>query len=734
MEMWVPRPDCRQRLCAVTVMLAIALRLDQTHRFPRKDDGTRQGQMGSETTTKVSGVRKKSGVGDRPVADRKRRKTQAKGSDRNASEVAGNVELSGQAIGKEENTDVSSVDFQVDAFRQIIFLPLTLSHPAISACSATTTMKQDIEGVAKALHADARWTRLDDPLNPSGSPEIDPFAYGEFVYFHEFIQTLIYGREGEERGTDLTVFERRDLQSLTITLNKSLLGSKEYITGKFTARLAIDRLRLMLFNTGVAVAMIELSGAPGCISADELAQGLPFSLAHIMAIQNGVRRVYPPYFKKEKDGTLSMPEYPSKWVLEAEDGTCCTFEETASDFLKIVGGPPAAPGKHPPPRIDPLARIWSHALSPLKIAGAEGVDPREPDVFRQVVDERMPSMTFILAPKAKDVRQSDLERLCFMDNPGGDHPYSKAFIERTWSDHIYDRHWYGGGGTRYLISGYGFVVLGNDSPGNDFFSSVIGQHFRRMYAQMGLLLHFQHAMLIAISGWVSQAVANFEGDAKRKDLRRAMQAIQQDFLGFVQRYRFTNVSNQIQARELYTKWQHHIGVDEIYAEVAAQLKDANDFLDQQQQQAQTEAALAQTEAGLLLNKVAALGLGVGVPLTFLGAIDAGKIYGRFKLEKDEPKAFTCKPASEFGFQCAETKEAAVPWQFPDKKEYALLAHDTGVALISVCLGLFAVNCVARYVVRDTDTGKNSIRRWTSHLGLAAFIGCCCAFIAKHILG
>ena len=66
---------------------------------------------------------------------------------------------------------------------------------------------------------------------------------------------------------------------------------------------------------------------------------------------------------------------------------------------------------------------------------------------------------------------------------------------------------------------------------------------------MGLLAHFELATLLAFSTRISRAVAHYEPrSVSAEEFEGWMQAIEDKFLQFVHRFRFTGVSNHLQGQ------------------------------------------------------------------------------------------------------------------------------------------------------------------------------------------
>ena len=64
-----------------------------------------------------------------------------------------------------------------------------------------------------------------------------------------------------------------------------------------------------------------------------------------------------------------------------------------------------------------------------------------------------------------------------------------------------------------------------------------------------------------------------------KRFKRQIRRATETFLRFTHRYWFHQVSTQDQAKELFRMWSHHLGTDDLYAEVRTEIQDMSDYLD-----------------------------------------------------------------------------------------------------------------------------------------------------------
>lgn len=500
----------------------------------------------------------------------------------------------------------------ISHYREILVLPLILRHT------------ENPEEIVRALTArlagktgEGAWSEITNPLKHLGG--LDQQAYEEYLYFYGFIQEFLYGPQPAQAGSAATsrgstdcwtrrLFERRDLTHLTVELRPE---KGPYAKERLLVTLNVDRMHLSLFGAGVAIFMVELSAAPqGAVKVNGGASE-DLNLAHVLSLRNALRRAYPPFFER-KNGVLTVSQYPAirRW-LRRDGREPFSDADKPEQYLEDFSTAPATP----------LARIWRHALQPLTITGAPGAGAGS---WSQITDDRMPSFLFLVSSEAGQLTAGEWARLCYVDEPGEGLPYSAAWLDGFKRRHCFDMHWYkacgkGFYGTRYLFTSYSFAAV---MTPDDVFTDAIQCHFRRHYFQLGLLNYFQFAALLAMSSWISDAVARYGSNERKEDLRRVMGDLQQRFLVFMQRCWFTNVSNHLQAREMYSRWRSEIGAEALYQEVAQQLGDAWQFLD-------AEAQAIQAEAATRLSVIATLAAVVGLPIAGLALAD-DSMFHKFK--------------------------------------------------------------------------------------------------------
>jgi len=192
--------------------------------------------------------------------------------------------------------------------------------------------------------------------------------------------------------------------------------------------------------------------------------------------------------------------------------------------------------------------------------------------YQQLTDERIPTMSYFAVPDPSKISEGDYYRLTFVDDAADSpipntFPYNHAFLEKTQANYRYER--FGHYGTTYLACGYGFTAVGKDDW---FFTSIVHHHFRHHYFRMGLLAHYQRAALLYFADELSNAIKDLSGEEpsqelQNSDFRKHVEEIQMGFLKFRSRAFFPEVSNQLQAQELWKFWFDHLNTEVLFEAV-----------------------------------------------------------------------------------------------------------------------------------------------------------------------
>lgn len=532
---------------------------------------------------------------------------------------------------------------KVNHFQQIYLWPLVLQSIDPREPNTGLAAKRAVEATAASLRAPgSRWTEADDLLDhlPNTEGHDCEHSYAEFVYVHDFVQAVLFRKSGP--GAPIRLYRRTDLAGVTIVLE----------TGRF--QFVVPRCNLYLFQNGTVILAVEFdSGAkPFVEPGPNGGERRPLSFADVQDVADKARRCYAPYFS---GGAAQVVPRQVIW-LDALDRPICgggTPPGICEEFRRLRD---IEAGKI---RTAPVFQHWRELIAPLQLAGYEEENSRGP-VWRQIVDERIPAMSFVSLtnaaeehghyrlpkknPKQPDdkfwrmqdlrtVSRGDWIRLCYADgadypplgHPPAPLPYSPAFLENFEADACYDRHFPSEAtcsATRFMFAGYHFAVVG----AGEFFDGVLIHHFRRHYFQMALVLQMEFASLLAISSRISESVRDLHtalAGPRRKGLREEAVAdpytafrkriicIEEDFLETLHLFRLTGLSNQIQPREMFDKWRKAMDIGALFRDLKEELDAASQFLLSNEQ-------LDRAEAANNLSTLAAIGVALGLAFSFLG--------------------------------------------------------------------------------------------------------------------
>ncbi len=545
-------------------------------------------------------------------------------------------------------TDLPASAVPVHAFREILFWPLSLE---LSQADATGSTSQAVaDSWDHIVRPGSKWARVFDPAEHLAPPVVARQADGglsksdleglrawqanalaEGLYFHDFVSDFLFRPPAKcSPANDFRLFRRTDISEICVAW-KSLVRT-----------LTVARLNLYVFRTGAAILVLEVfvpAPPPGTITYD------CWSLAEVQDFHDLFRRSHVSYTMPggapggvvDRVALIQTKDRKSERTLHISYMSKDAHSRSAEAYA------PHGTGKVPRREANILSH-WVALLDdalPLKATQPSGKDGT---VWQHISDERLPTMLFVsltnydaLEENIKyyfdNLRRGDFVRLCMADSSGSDdYPCTAEAVADFEERHTYD--WFRSWGTRYMTSGYAFVAIG---AGTDF-DTFVAEHFRRHYFQMGLLLQFEMASLLAKSRAISQAALRFQNHSSglssasnanagfvqfSNDIRR----IQQEFLLFVHRFRFTGVSHQAQGIALYDKWRDRLRLPALFDDIEAELRTSTEFQHSEWQRQEAEAtkkqqyaAERQADAANKLATIATFTVMLGFPLALL-AVD-----------------------------------------------------------------------------------------------------------------
>lgn len=515
----------------------------------------------------------------------------------------------------------TSADIEVRELRLLLILPLVLREP------------HRLEEAVSALQAAGTdWLPLCDlsahaapvvPGKTSASGE-QAARYAEFVYFHDFVQQILFKANAAGPGEPVRLFRHRRVKSARVTLPQDG-ESVEY-------DMSVERALLYLFGSGSAAFVAELrfpadrKVVPGNGPLREL------TLADALRLADLIRRTYPPYFVVGDDN-CEAGGVPTHFTWCDGQGKAAFPAEPAIDLDKAYD----FTFHQTTPRTAPMLAHWRQILSPLTIAGYGATADTSPPEWRQVVDERIPLMSYVSLTGASSrwtqlpeaagadqlrglpsdqadlhmVNRGDWVRLCCADPPGSAAlPYNPEFLATFETDACYDRFFpseASNSSSRIMFTGYHMNLTG----AGWFFDTLMVEHFRRHYFQMGLVVNMELASVLAISSRITEATKTYvakrgagEGEKRKAagEFRKSMAQIERDFLELTHLYMFRGLSNQIQPMELYAKWRQQLNLDALYEDLKGELDAAMKVVqtDDEAERSERSMHLGQTANALAL--------------------------------------------------------------------------------------------------------------------------------------
>jgi len=491
----------------------------------------------------------------------------------------------------------------VTSFHQTLLWPLLLRnlHPSNRAADFLAGRLPKSRGSGR----DAKQVWEEVKPEHDDKAVIHDQPYEEVLYFHPFVRDFLYG-DGRTPSAKRPMrrFRRCDIDQVQLDWTEIVRDDKGRETeSPVTVPLRVRRIELYVFSTGVMVLVVEVG------TAEE--KTLP--LDHALTIQQQFRHAYPGFWKGEKPGKCLDSV---TWSCNDKPLTRCGTDsrQQSYDFT--------AKGAEPPVSFH-FCQL-RHPLQPF-----DGRTSKEL-TYQQIVDNRMPSMSFFGVTDPRQIAESDMERLASLDGPGNGFAYAKDFIDHSDARTFYDRFWCDDPkdgkqwqSTRYAISGYAFVMIGDgrqDTTGEnagtnvEFTNEAFGMlsHFRQHYFKLCLIAHYQRASLLMFAHRLAEATAKrkerMDGTERHradvdKQFRISIQSIQRDFELFRSKYWFTDVSNQLQGQELFDLLIAQLKTESFFDQVMDELDRLNNSL---MMTAQDRTADMQTGLAILGTVIAVL--------------------------------------------------------------------------------------------------------------------------------
>lgn len=477
----------------------------------------------------------------------------------------------------------------VKAFHHTLLWPVLMRGPA----GFKEEADQNIDAFVTAFESSG-WV---EQVGESNGVHRD-HTYSEVVYFHPFVRDFLF-------GDGLTTKDKRAVRRFTrsdVTGLKVVIKPKEDSDdGKFELELKVERAELLLLRPRVAILLVEVSNrdlqAKFVSGQDPTVTDArtPLTLDQVLLLQSRLRHIYPPYFEGTAHGDCPAEV---KWQglpesTEVEKYTPDTPLGTFDAFTRVGAEPPV---------YDHWRQWFGCGVKPLRSANDRAAGGL---LLQQLLDDRMPGLSFLAVSNPEAIDPTDLDCLPAFDPPGL--IYDPAFNAalRGGFQYLRFRHY----GTTFYGDGTSFAVVCNTTP----FSETLLGHFRRHYTHLAVIAHFQHAALLYFADELAETakmLANRKTESEFSDegWRYRIRVIQHRFLKFRARGYFTEVSNQVQGKDLFAFWLRHLGTAALFDRVAATNSQVYDALESFE-------AHQMSDAQVWLGKIAGFGGAVSLALS-----------------------------------------------------------------------------------------------------------------------
>jgi hypothetical protein len=404
-------------------------------------------------------------------------------------------------------------------------------------------------------------------------------GYREFVYFLPYVQRFLYGfgeAENPMMRSSLHIFTRSDIAKVRITLR----------AGCKPIDFDVHRVRLTFFyDVDIALFALEIG-----------ANDLP--LADAVETMDRFGRPYPPYWVGDEQGAHCTNEV--QFIGRDGELIAASDYNDREKYVSLVRDI----------KQTPLSIHWEHLLQPMVPAYLGGGVIQ----YYQIENKRFPIMSYLAFDDPHKLTRGDFTRIGFTAKWGDSEtlPYAEKFLANFEEKHCYDRYWDPSSlemNTRYTFCGVAFAMI---TKRNDERTDLLSS-FRHQFFQIGTIANFHKGALLNLSNRFSVAVELLKvGDYESvREFKRNVREALELFLRFNHRYWFHEISNQVQAHDIFRRWSHQLGSDELYAEVREEAQDINQYLD-------AERTRKASDNAMRLTVVSACGMVGTVATGFLG--------------------------------------------------------------------------------------------------------------------
>jgi len=471
-------------------------------------------------------------------------------------------------------------------------------------------------------------SREEETEPEKGTEPEDCFNYDEYSYFHEYIRKTLFTFKTDVQDSSWNFSEDTDAVSyffryplvvpatFRIDIVSKLDDCGQPVEGyRNSYSLTIKGITLRLFKTGVVILCFELHNH----SYNQLED--------ILRINDFGRRVYPQFMEAS---TLKVPkekfladaitiELKDKLIEESFDFEYFRFSTDQERILKVgrhivdLFGETFSKQYYITPIIDDrMFTLCWYANDELvqRLIAKSGFSNRENE---NKYPYRRAKQSDSGIPEGEYCFESAEEwfRFVFIDGQGCSCPEDKmrrelvaASTYRRWAPF----------GTLYGVSRYSLMCLTTAWDGSEF----LREHMRRHYRQMSELVLAQRASMIVFSSRISEISGRIDDlrstDNKRQEISSIndeIRTLQGDYIGFVNRLWFDEITPQEQGIEIYDMAIKNMRLKEQMQELKEEIRELYEFMEMQE-------ANSINDTMLKLNQIATYAVPISLVLAFWG--------------------------------------------------------------------------------------------------------------------
>ncbi|MBI5207094.1 MAG: hypothetical protein HY934_04810, partial [Candidatus Firestonebacteria bacterium] len=374
--------------------------------------------------------------------------------------------------------------------------------------------------------------------------------YNEFYYFHPNVQKVIFNKNTFQKHKSMRYLIREDFKFLEAKFYGS--NNKE-----ITVMTEIKSIDLHLFDNQIGLITI---------TTQKHQNNNETTFENFLQYNDTVRRIYPPFLGDNSTQTTKEKRLlPTQIILKDKTGNVKGTE----DFNPINLNDPQNKGKD----ILYLSNVIREILIPFELKEKYYNDELEKDkiYYTPFIDDRMFVVSYYSDQELFNKLKTNYEtvdewyRFIFVDgnyaNIKND-TMKKSLVQK----HTYTR-WLNSG-TLYGMSRYGFVMLCDGSE------DYLRQHMKSIYYQMSLIILFQRMMLLKFAEEVDEVTKHFEEtETDFVELQEKTKELHADFIKFINKYWFIEITPQEQGIEIYNQWKGLLDLEELYDEVHREISE-----------------------------------------------------------------------------------------------------------------------------------------------------------------